>query len=421
MKDIKVIELFAGVGGFRVGLENVDKKTFNTVWSNQWEPSTKKQHASEVYCNVFGKKGHSNEDINNVDSNEIPNHDLLVGGFPCQTFSIMRPKNKSEGLSGIKGDKGILFWEIYRIAKEKNTPYLFLENVDRLLISPAKQKGRDMAVIIKALNDLDYIVEWRIINAAEYGMVQKRKRAFIFAYKNDSEVAKKVLPEFLIEDSVKDTLKNTSVLAQAFPIEDFNLNEVKNYCLDEDFFNVSEDFNQNNKDKHPFLNCGISMNGHVHCIKSKPKYDGDYLFLRDIILPDSKIEEEFFADDEFTYEKWRKAKDRIHKERVNKVTGECYIFKGGAVPFPDKLDSPARTIITSEGGSSASRTTHVINPEGRLRRLHPIELERIQGFPDNHTKLKGVSNAKRGFLLGNALVVGVVERFGEFFLKTLKD
>jgi len=410
---MKVIELFAGIGGFRTGLENVDKKYFHTIWSNQWEPNTKKQHASEVYIERFGKEGHQNKDINNIESKEIPEHDLLCGGFPCQTFSIMRPKNKSEGLSGNKGDKGLLFWEIHRIAKEKETPFLFLENVDRLMISPSSQKGKDPSVILKSLMDLDYIVEWRIINAAEYGFPQKRRRTFIFAYKKNSKITEKIINK----NNIKETLEIKSLFAQSFPIKEIDKEKIKYIDLTEDIFTISENFNKGNKDKKPYFNSGIAFDGKVYSYQSTPKYEGNYTLLKDILLNDKEIEENFFVNDKETYAKWEKAKGKIHKERINKITGEKYIFKGGAVPFPDKLDSPARTIITSEGGSSASRTTHIIKPNNRLRRLHPIELERIQGFKDNHTKLEGISDVKRGFLLGNALVVGIVE----IFAKNLKE
>lgn len=417
---MNLIELFAGVGGFRLGFENTNTKKdkfYKTLWSNQWEPSTKKQHASEVYQTRFGNIGHSNEDINNIEVKDIPKHDILCGGFPCQTFSIMRPKNKSEGLSGQKGDKGILFWEIHRILKGHNTDYTLLENVDRMLISPAPQKGKDFAVILKSLMDLGYAVEWRVINAAEYGFPQKRRRVFIFAYKLDSKIGKKVLQNKKEEDiQIKEILEKTSIMGESFPIKTTKEEEIKKVDLSMDIYDISEKFNKDNKEKNPFLNTGIAIGGMVWTVKTEAKYEGKKVLLKDILLKDSEIGEEFFADTPELYSKWEKAKGKIHKERINKMTGETYIFKGGAVPFPDKLNSPARTIITSEGGSSASRTTHIINPEGRLRRLHPIELERIQGFPDNHTKLEGISNPKRGFLLGNALVIGVVENIA----KTIK-
>ena len=151
---IKIAELFAGIGGFRIGFEATnkqlpkfagykaerDKKYFDVVWSNQWEPSTKAQHASVVYENRFGKLGHCNMDISQVEVSEIPDHDLLVGGFPCQDYSVATTLKNSKGLIG---KKGVLWWSIHRILTERsNKPkYLFLENVDRLLISPSGQRA----------------------------------------------------------------------------------------------------------------------------------------------------------------------------------------------------------------------------------------------------------------------------------------
>ena len=210
-KDIKVVELFAGVGGFRIGLEGASD-CFKTVWNNQWEPSTTHQDASIIYRARFGTEGHSNQDINLVKTSDIPDHDLLVGGFPCQDYSVASTLSKS---GGIEGKKGVLWWQIYRIVNEKgeNRPnYLFLENVDRIINSPATQRGRDFAIILASLADLGYIVEWRIINAADYGMPQRRRRTYIVAYKKNSVVANKV------QDN-RDWVLFDGVLAKAFPFE----------------------------------------------------------------------------------------------------------------------------------------------------------------------------------------------------------
>ena len=169
---LKVIELFAGVGGFRLGLEannTESNQRFKIVWSNQWEPSTKLQHASDVYKLRWPHdKNHSCEDIAKViqdDFESIPNHDLLVGGFPCQDYSVARTLSHSEGL---RGKKGVLWWSIHAILKKKGKEaprFLMLENVDRLLKSPTRQRGRDFAIMIASLSDLGYAVEWRVINA----------------------------------------------------------------------------------------------------------------------------------------------------------------------------------------------------------------------------------------------------------------
>src|SRR5690606_10861709 len=116
---------------------------------------------------------HFNVDISKIATKQIPDHDLLVGGFPCQDYSVATTLNNSKGLTG---KKGVLWWNIHKILQEKkNRPrYLLFENVDRLLKSPSSQRGRDFAIMLKGLDDLGYCVEWRVINAADYGMPQRR-------------------------------------------------------------------------------------------------------------------------------------------------------------------------------------------------------------------------------------------------------
>ena len=208
-RTIRVVELFAGVGGFRIGLEGASD-AYETIWNNQWEPSTVRQDASLVYQARFGSKGHSNKDINTVKTEEIPDHDLLVGGFPCQDYSVASTLSRS---GGIEGKKGVLWWQIYRILNEKGAhrpQYVFFENVDRLLGSPAKQRGRDFAIILASLADLGYTVEWRVINAADYGMPQRRRRTYIVGYRTDSVVADKI-------ESLESWVLYDGVMAKAFP------------------------------------------------------------------------------------------------------------------------------------------------------------------------------------------------------------
>ena len=203
-----VIELFAGVGGFRVGLNNikeidsdgkaVENGKFKFVWANQWEPSTKTQHAFDCYHKRFGGND-SNEDISTVKKSDIPDHSLLCGGFPCQDYSVAHSLSKEKG---IEGKKGILWWQIRDILQDKNPAFALLENVDRLLKSPAKQRGRDFGIMLRCMADLGYIVEWRVINAAEYGFPQRRRRIFIFACRDDTkygQALKKHTPEEIIE------------------------------------------------------------------------------------------------------------------------------------------------------------------------------------------------------------------------------
>lgn len=407
---LKVVELFAGVGGFRLGLE---KSNFEVIWSNQWEPSTKFQHASKIYIERFGQNGHSSEDIESVLTKEIPNHDVLVGGFPCQDYSVASTLRNSKGLIG---KKGVLWWSIHRILNEKKSKpkYLILENVDRLLKSPVSQRGRDFAVMLQSLSDLGYILEWRVINAAEYGFPQRRKRVFMVGYHKNSNIYKQLMKE----KNTFDWVLNNGVLAKAFPHYTNHLLP-ETFELEKDLIKLSKNFNKNSQE-YNFENSGIMVNSVVQTIKSEPKFDGKFTKLKDI-LENQKVDEEFYINSS-DLKKWKYMKGSKKEERTTK-DGYVYNYSEGSMTFPDDYDKPSRTIITGEGGTSPSRFKHVINaPENKkkFRRLTPIELERLNMFPDNHTLYEQTSNSKRAFLMGNALVVGVVENIGKSLYKEHK-
>ena len=401
-KHIRVVELFAGVGGFRIGLEGASD-VFDTIWNNQWEPSTVHQDASIVYQARFGRKGHSNKDINLVPTSDIPDHDLLVGGFPCQDYSVAASLSRS---GGIEGKKGVLWWQIYRILKEKaekRPPYIFFENVDRLLNSPATQRGRDFAIILASLSDLGYTVEWRIINAADYGMPQRRRRTYIVGYRKDSVVAGQI-------DKMSDWVKYEGVLAKAFPFETKS-GTLSEFTIDGTIPEVSAEFNKGKKES-PFGNAGLMIDRTVYSVDAMPVYDGPCQTLGGNLVDEELVPEEFFISEtelpKWQYEKGAKKINRTSKE------GFQYVFSEGGMAFPDYLDRPSRTMITGEGGSAPSRFKHVVQtPSGRYRRLIPLELERLNMFPDNHTCHSDVSDGRRAFLMGNALVCGIVEQIGK--------
>ena len=404
---LKVAELFAGVGGFRLGLE---KNGFKIIWSNQWEPLTKTQHASMVYEKRFGKENHSNVDIALVPTDDIPDHDLLCGGFPCQDYSVATTLNNSRGLIG---RKGVLWWSIHRILNEKgnNRPkYLFLENVDRLLKSPANQRGRDFAVMLQSLNELGYAIEWRVINAAEYGMPQRRRRIFFLGYHKSTDIYKK-----LTKMDINKWIFEAGVITNAFPISPKG--ELQNFDLQGDLVELTNKFNKNKK-LSPFLNTGLMIDGKVSTITTEPNYEGKEVMLRDIIQNGS-IDKTFFIKNE-DKDKWEYLKGAKKEKRVTK-TGFEYNYSEGGMIYPDRLNKPSRTIITGEGGPSPSRFKHVIKTKQGLRRLTPIELERLNMFPDDHTKLEGITDAKRAFFMGNALVVGIVEKIGNALNIKLKQ
>jgi DNA (cytosine-5)-methyltransferase 1 len=392
-----VAELFAGVGGFRIGLARAGWKT---VFSNQWEPSTKAQHASDVYSSRFGEQGHSNEDISKVEN--LPTKvDLLVGGFPCQDYSVAKTLNSSKGL---KGKKGVLWWEILRLVQLRKPQFVFLENVDRLLKSPSNQRGRDFAIMLKTLGDEGYAIEWRIVNAAEYGFPQRRIRVFI--------VATKIKRGSSTLDPEEVILKK-GILARALPLEKLKLAEAEIELHDTADVLTSK-FNKGGG-KSPFLNAGYFVNGVAYTIKTVAMEADKPMVLGDILVPDSQVPDEYWIEGKRLKE-WQYLKGAKSIERTHKGSGTKYNYAEGKMAFPDLLTNPSRTILTGEGGTSPSRFKHIIQTKGGYRRLMPIELERLNGFPDNWTQSLEdgslISDARRAFFMGNALVIGLIQKVG---------
>ncbi|ASY22392.1 DNA (cytosine-5)-methyltransferase 1 [Candidatus Planktophila versatilis] len=392
-----VAELFAGVGGFRIGLARAGWKT---TFSNQWEPATKVQHASDVYVAQFGEDGHANTDIAKVKS--LPkNIDLLVGGFPCQDYSVAKTLNSSKGL---KGKKGVLWWEILRLVNGQKPKFIFLENVDRLLKSPSNQRGRDFAVMLKTLGDEGYTIEWRVVNAAEYGFPQRRIRVFIVATRNKS--TKNLNPH--------DLIAKKGILARALPIEKF-MEDLVEIDLVQDADEISSRFNKG-KEKSPFLNAGVLIDGIAYTVKTQAKLSGSVEVLGDVLQSDSEVPGEYWVEEKRLKE-WKYLKGAKSIERTHKASGVTYNYAEGKMAFPDLLTNPSRTILTGEGGTTPSRFKHIIKTKNGYRRLTPIELERLNGFPDNWSLKasdgKTVSDAKRAFFMGNALVIGLIEKVGK--------
>ena len=399
-----LVELFAGVGGFRVGLNHVELKddkviekgNWECLWANQWEPATKAQDAYDCYIKRFGNTTEvSNIDIFEVDKHDIPDHTLLVGGFPCQDYSVAQTLSNSKG---IEGKKGVLWWAIEETLAIKQPPFVLLENVDRLLLSPAKQRGRDFGMILRSFYENGYDVEWRVINAGEYGLPQKRRRTYIFAYHKSTNYYKKMQ-----EVTDYDAIFSEGMFIKQFPIKQLyeELTEASIAGYDS-LIEVSNNFKCN------FHNAGIMKNGGIYTVKVKSDYNLIYP-LRNIREEEPVAEKYFLTKEQiekFTFLKGAKKIPRI------KPNGEPYYYTEGSMPFPDNLDAPARTMLTSESG--ISRTTHVIEDfkTKKPRLLTPKECERINGFPDDWTNT-GMTDKRRYFMMGNALVVGVIERIGK--------
>jgi DNA (cytosine-5)-methyltransferase 1 len=473
MDKIRVAELFAGVGGFRLGLEGWKGKSassqytaplksgFQVVWSNQWEPSSKrsgeKQEANMVYHKNWldtPNSVHYPYDLGSVAAPEmtdtqvdenIPDHDLLVGGFPCQDYSVAGVNAK-----GLEGKKGVLWWNIHKILKAKRPKYIFLENVDRLLKSPTSARGRDFAIMLSTLWELGYTVEWKAINAADYGMPQRRRRIYILAYHSSSPME--------IHDISKWTL-DEGILASAFPSKQKGIE--KSFKISNNPMEVT-----NNYKEGKFFNSGVMKDGLVWMCdfkadisqKEMQLYSKKHRVLGDVLAKHLNVElNEFYVDDkkklkaplykaqrvdfriddrlrkegsvailETELDKWIYLKGKKAELRIS-GKGEFY-YTEGPLSLTDDINKPSRTIITSEGGPGASRFKHLVEIDGKYRRLHPIELERLNMFPDDHTKMGKdgtkdviIPHAKRAFFMGNALVVGVVEKVGQELQKRLSE
>lgn len=541
MREIRVMELFAGVGGFRVGLERSDKELYKTVWANQYEPSRVTQDAYNCYVHNFGSEGVSNEDINTVDEKDLLDKgiNLIVGGFPCfaagtlittgegykniedivegdkvlthnnrfrevkgtmrnlkkgiyrlrvyggmdtlvteehpiyvvekvpygegicedgctepkwvkakdlvqgvhfickveskredrvyegidyleweedfhdyvynfeveednsyiannltvsncQNYSVART---SKGNKGIEGEKGVLFWDIVRMAREIKPKYLLLENVDRLLISPSKQRGRDFGIMLKVLNDLGYMVEWRVLSASDYGGSQRRIRVFIFAVREDLGYTKE-----MSKLDVHGVLFKKGFFAKEFPVKQtlFTLRP-KGIPLQKDLVKLSDTF------MGEFGNVGMVKDGMVYTLKVTPVREG-YVPLGEILEED--VEEKYYLTEE-QVEKFKYLRGSKEIERETSE-GYKYLYKEGAMSELDSLELPSRTLLTGEGG--VSRTSHIIDDGKGKRFLTPKECERLNNFPDDWTSILG--DRMRYFTMGNALDVNLIERMG---------
>ncbi|MBQ8960640.1 MAG: DNA (cytosine-5-)-methyltransferase [Ruminococcus sp.] len=390
-----ICELFAGVGGFRLGFDRLGSG-WETVWFSQWEPGKRVQWAHDCYLSHYGDcpdlngELHTCEDISQVDKSAIPDHTLLVGGFPCQDYSVAHTLASSKG---IEGKKGVLWWQIRDTLIAKKPPFCLLENVDRLLKSPAKQRGRDFGIILACFAELGYSVEWRVVNAALYGAAQRRRRTFIFAYRNDTAYGRA-----MAQYTAEELIGSRGLMARAFPIS--AADEYKSAPVGTDLVEVSDCFS------FPFEKAGVMTGGTITTadvteIEERPVTLGEIL--------EEKADQKYFIPSD-KMEKWAylKGSKRIDRTASN---GHKYTFSEGPVAFPDPWDRPGRTMLTSE--STLNRSTHVVadRSTGSMRLLTPVEAERLQGFDDNWTNT-GMPDRMRYFCMGNALVVPMITRMG---------
>ena len=387
-------ELFAGVGGFRLGFDRLESG-WKTTWFSQWEPGAKTQWAHECYVRHFGDSPdmngeyHTGEDIGTVEKDSIPDHTLLVGGFPCQDYSVAHPLSSAHG---IEGKKGVLWWQIRDTIIAKKPPFCLLENVDRLLKSPAKQRGRDFGVILACLAELGYSAEWRVVNAAQYGAAQRRRRTFIFAYRNDSEYGLRMQ-----NTTAESIISENGMMVHAFPVAE--VATLQHKSLPKDIFEVSENF------AFSFENAGYMHDWEVTSGRVTEKEETP-ITLGAVLQ--KNVDEKYYITSE-KMSKWTYLKGAKKVPRTSS-SGHEYVFSEGPVAFPDPWDRPSRTMLTSE--STLNRSTHVVSDPGtgRLRLITPVEAERLQGFDDEWTL--GMPDRMRYFCMGNALVVPMITRMG---------
>lgn len=390
-----ICELFAGVGGFRLGFDRLESG-WKTTWFSQWEPGARTQWAHNCYVQHFGdspdlnNEFHTGEDISTMDKQAIPDHTLLVGGFPCQDYSVAHTLSSSHG---IEGKKGVLWWQIRDTIIAKKPPFCIFENVDRLLKSPAKQRGRDFGVILACLAQEGYSVEWRVVNAAQYGAAQRRRRTFIYAYRNDTIYGQK-----MADISADMIIKDGGLMAKAFPIQD--MGRITETVIGGDIVDVSDNF------AFAFEAAGYMRKGRIYTSKVIEQEE-EPIALGKILQ--KNVDDKFYITNE-KMPKWTYLKGAKKIPRTS-ANGHEYVFSEGPVAFPDPWDRPGRTMLTSE--STLNRSTHVVSDPGtgRLRLLTPVEAERLQGFDAEWTNT-GMPDRMRYFCMGNALVVPMITRMG---------
>ena len=399
-----ICELFAGVGGFRLGFDRLESG-WETTWFSQWEPGAMTQWAHDCYVQHFGdspdlnNEFHTGEDISTMDKYAIPDHTLLVGGFPCQDYSVAHTLSSSHG---IEGKKGVLWWQIRDTIIAKDPPFCIFENVDRLLKSPAKQRGRDFGVILACLAEEGYSVEWRIVNAAQYGAAQRRRRTFIFAYRNDTVYGQK-----MADVSADSIIKKEGLMPRAFPIQD--MSQIAETVIGNNIVDVSDNF------AFAFENAGYMHDGKVYTSKII-ELEEDPIKLGSILQRD--VDEKYYIPgDKMAKWTYLKGAKRIPRKSAD---GHEYTFSEGPIAFPDPWDRPSRTMLTSE--STLNRSTHVVSDPGtgRLRLLTPVEAERLQCFDDDWTNT-GMPDRMRYFCMGNALVVHMITRMGKVLDTIIAD
>ena len=349
----KAVELFAGIGGFRLACNNLN---IETIWANDIDPT-----AIKVYKSNFGKDSIVEGDIWNL-IESVPNHDLLTGGFPCQPFS------KAGKKQGVQDYRGTLFEAIVKILSIQRPKYFVLENVSSLL---CLENGKNFQAILSALASLNYKIEWKVFNALEFGLPQNRERIVIVgsrdAMYNESYFVSK---EILLQSSI-------SVLSKITSLDEWNI-----INRDKLFF---ETWGMAYGDR--YISCDIPCAKNIH-----------KLTLKSILQ--NEVNEYF----DFTEETEERIKNSVFVNRFFNGVQILYNQAGGARMGYSifGVDGIAPTLT-----ASSSRHYERYKIGNMYRRLTNVEYARLQGFPDNHCN--AVSIYKQYKLYGNAVPHQIVQ------------
>lgn len=416
---MKFIELFAGIGGFRLGLE---KAGHECVWANEFMPK-----ARSIYEHNFGDAP-DGRDIRTIQPDEIPSADLLVGGFPCATFSVA---GRRTGFS-TEDTRGTLFFEICRIISSKRIPYIFLENVKGLLNHDG---GRTFGVIIASLDELGYDVQWECVNSKNFGVPQNRERVFIVGHLRGFP-RPKVFPlgRCIAEDAEQSTKaqgEGERVQGACLPTLDAHYYKgggTRAVIAESGDSNTSDEsvrathwrrnhFRDVKGNYAPTLTANMGTGG------NNVPYIGN-MEVRPVLTPDREKKRQNgrrikdHNEPAFTLT----AQDRhgilIIPEAT--TTGYAIAEEGDCVDL-EYMGSETRRGRVKKGHSHtlmANSTPHVLH-SAQLRKLTPLECERLQALPDNWTKWYAdgslVPDAQRYERCGRAVTVNVIYEIAKRF------
>jgi DNA (cytosine-5)-methyltransferase 1 len=401
---MRFIELFAGIGGFRLGLEQAGHKC---VYTNEWL----KKPAS-IYEKQFGDKPDT-RDIISIRGNELPEADLICGGFPCATFSVA---GKRQGFS-LEDTRGTLCFEMFRLAKERKVPYILFENVKGLL---NHDKGRTLRIMLAALDELGYDTQWEVLDSQNFGVPQHRERIFVIGH-----------------------LRGTS-RPQVFPIgrpstEDDESNKREQKTRQGLFSNISPTldahyskggasrqyvtqwrrgyFRDYKSDGSPTLTANMGTGGHnVPFIKKRVKFVGALGKPRKNSKEKDKHLSRAYSQSKRVFSANGVSPTLSGTERSGR-----YNVSVKAVITPDRKNKKQNGRRMKEDGEPSftlgAQDRHGVALGTQIRKLTPLECERLQGLPDNFTKYYAdgslVSNSERYERCGRTVTIPVIKAIGD--------